>query len=52
MKLNDNLVNGDNIENRTLLEGTIQGYRTTDEDTAYSTLYNVVEKKKLPRTGY
>lgn len=52
MKLNDNLVNGDNIENRTLLEGTIQGYRTTDEDTTYSTLYNVVEKKKLPRTGY
>ena len=40
------------IENYTILEGYDQEYKVCDEDTVTSIVYNIVEQKKLPRTGF
>ena len=52
MKTNENLENDTKIENSTVLEGYNQDYRVSSKDTAVSTIYNVVQEKKLPRTGF
>lgn len=52
MQMNTNLENDIKIKNYTILEGNIGDFKVSDEDTATSTIYNVVEKKKLPRTGF
>ncbi len=52
MKLKDNLENDTKIENFTILEGYDKDYKVTDEDKTTGTVYNVEEKKKLPRTGF
>ncbi len=52
MKLKDNLENDTKIENFTILEGYDKDYKVTDEDETTGTVYNVEEKKKLPRTGF
>lgn len=52
MKTNENLKNDTKIENSTVLEGYNQDYRVSSKDTAVSTIYNVVQEKKLPRTGF
>ena len=52
MKLKDNLENDTKIENFTILEGYEKDYKVTDEDETTGTVYNVEEKKKLPRTGF
>ena len=52
MKLKDGINNGEKIENHTILEGYNLDYKASDEDSATSIIYNIVEKKKLPRTGY
>lgn len=52
MKLKDNLENDTKIENFTILEGYDKEYKVTDEDETTGTVYNVEEKKKLPRTGF
>lgn len=52
MKVDDGVNNDEKIENNTILEGYILDYKVTDEDTASSIVYNVVEQKKLPRTGF
>ncbi len=52
MKANDELQNDTIIQNYTILEGYNQEYKVSDEDTVTSIVYNVVEKKKLPRTGF
>ena len=52
MKTNDGLKNDTKIENSTVLEGYNQDYRVSSKDTAVSTVYEVVQEKKLPRTGF
>ena len=52
MQVNSDLENDTKIKNHTILEGFAQDYKVSDEDTATSTIYNVIEKKKLPRTGF
>lgn len=52
MKANDNLENNTQIKNYTILEGYDQEYKVTDEYTAQSIVYNTVEQKKLPKTGF
>ena len=52
MKTNDGLENDTKIENSTVLEGYSQDYRISSKDTAVSTVYEVVQEKKLPRTGF
>ena len=52
MKTNEDLENDTKIENSTVLEGYNQDYRVSSKDTAVSTIYNVVQEKKLPRTGF
>ena len=52
MKANDNLENDTVIKNDTILEGYDNEYKVCDEDTAKSSVYNVIEQKKLPRTGF
>lgn len=52
MKVKDGMNNDEKIENYTLLEGYNQEYKVSDEDTATSIVHNVVEPKKLPRTGF
>lgn len=52
MKANDDLQDNTLIENNTILEGYDKEYKVCDEDTASSIVYNIVEKKKLPRTGF
>ena len=52
MKTNENLENDTKIENSAVLEGYNQDYRVSSKDTAVSTIYNVVQEKKLPRTGF
>lgn len=52
MQMNSNLENDTKIKNYTILEGYINNFKVCDEDTAISTIYNIIEKKKLPRTGF
>ena len=52
MKANDGLENDTIIKNYTILEGYNQEYKVCDEDSASSIVYNAVEQKKLPRTGF
>ncbi len=52
MKMSPNLENDTKIKNYTILEGYINNFKVCDEDTAISTIYNIIEKKKLPRTGF
>lgn len=52
MKIKDGINDEEEIENYTVLEGYNQEYKVSDEDTAKSIIYNIVEKKKLPRTGF
>lgn len=52
MQVNSDSENGTKIKNHTILEGFAKDYKVSDEDTATSTIYNVIEKKKLPRTGF
>lgn len=52
MKANDGLGNDTIIKNYTILEGYNQEYKVCDEDSASSIVYNAVEQKKLPRTGF
>lgn len=52
MKADEGLENDTIIQNYTILEGYDQEYKVCDEDTASSIVYNVVEQKKLPRTGF
>ena len=52
MKTNDGLENDTKIENSTVLEGYNQDYRISSKDSAVATVYEVVQEKKLPRTGF
>lgn len=52
MKANSDLINDTLIKNNTILEGYDNEYKVTDEDETTTTVYNVIEKKKLPRTGF
>lgn len=52
MQVKDGINNDEKIENYTALEGYNQEYKVSDDDTATSIVYNVVEQKKLPRTGF
>lgn len=52
MQVNSDLENDTKIKNSTILEGFANNYKLSDEDTATSIIYNVVERKKLPRTGF
>lgn len=52
MKANENLEDNTIIENYTILEGYDKEYKVCDEDHTTSIVYNVVEQKKLPRTGF
>lgn len=52
MQVNSDLENDTKIKNHTILDGFAKDYKVSDEDTATSTIYNVIEKKKLPRTGF
>lgn len=52
MQMNSNLEDDTKIKNYTILEGYINNFKVCDEDTAISTIYNIIEKKKLPRTGF
>ncbi len=52
MQMNENLENDTIVKNYTILEGYNQEYKVSDEDTVTSIVYNVVEEKKLPRTGF
>lgn len=52
MQVKDGINNDEKIENYTALEGYNQEYKVSDDDTAVSIVYNVVEPKKLPRTGF
>lgn len=52
MKVNNGIENNTKIKNYTILEGYRGEYKVSDDDTATSIIYNMLEKKKLPRTGY
>lgn len=52
MKVNENLENDTIIKNYTILEGYDGDYKVSDEDIVTTTVYNIIEKKKLPRTGF
>ena len=52
MKTNENLKNDTKIENSTVLEGYNQDYRVSSKDMAISTVYEILQEKKLPRTGF
>ena len=52
MNTNDGLENDTKIENSTVLEGYNQDYRISSKDSAVATVYEVVQDKKLPRTGF
>lgn len=52
MKTNDGLKNDTRIENSTVLEGYNLDYRVSSKDTAVATVYEMIQEKKLPRTGF
>lgn len=52
MKTNDGLKNDTRIENSTVLEGYNLDYRVSSKDTAVATVYEMIQEKKLSRTGF